>query len=414
MDKVNKRSWQGNADVAAQALCVVLAFIIPISTFLTTVCMLLIVLIWLTMGDFKNKMHYYFKHPLTGSILLFIGISCLGFIHAKHGAEAFATIADYIRLAYIPILMFYLRSKTLQRYVMQAFVAAMLLTLILGYLKVYAHLPIGSKFTMGAVFKNHIKTSYLMAIAAFILSVHGYQTPKHRWWVGAVILVMLHYLFFMSFGRIGHLTIFLLALVWGWYFWRLKGIFTTVLVLTVFLTSAYLTSDVFANRINVLQQDWASYHEGGQAVASSSMGARAMFYKISSLIFLEHPLIGVGTGSFKQAYTDYVGQDTLLLTDNPHNQYLKVMVESGIIGLLALLFLLYRTWQLSTLRNNMDRFLIQGILLSFYAGCLLNSWLSDFVESYFFILFCATAFASISIKETRAIKNIEPLLGTIK
>ena len=405
MDKINRVSWHEKSQYTAQTLIIGLAFIIPISTSLTTILMMLILLTWLLSGDLKNKMQFYFTHPLSVSILLLLGLSLMGMLYTTASlTQGLETTKEYLRLAYIPVLMFYLRESSVQKNVAKAFVLAMVVTLILGYLKVYAHVPIGLKYTMGAVFKSHIKTSYLMAIAAFILSIYAYQNPKHRLIIGVVVIAMLYYLFFMSFGRIGHLTVLLLGLAWGWYHCRLKGILIMLGSLLVLLAITYATSDVFAQRVDILEKDWIAYQKGGKAVAESSMGSRAMFYKTSTLIFLQHPLIGVGTGGFEKAYTDYyVGQNISLLTDNPHNQYLKIMVELGVLGLLALFWLLYQPWRLSYQYEKEHRLLIQGILLSFYAGCLLNTWLCDFVESYFYLIFCATAFASVGLKEAKSV-----------
>jgi len=95
-----------------------------------------------------------------------------------------------------------------------------------------------------------------------------------------------------------------------------------------------------------------------EIVAVSSATARMEWWKMSYHIWLEQPLMGVGTGGFPKAVVDWQathideGEFAVALV-HPHNQYLLVMVRWGVIGLVLLLALLYfwiragaaRSWQ---------------------------------------------------------------------
>ena len=383
--------------ISVLVLC--FAFAIPVSTALTTGTMLAIALLWLLGYEtFQQKIAFYYRHPLGIATTAFILLSLLGLLYSQISLlESTHTLRDYMRLAAIPMLAFYLQEQKLQSIVVKAFVAAMILTLILGYLKVFAHLPIGLKYTMGAVFKSHIKTSYFMAIAAFILSIYALHTPAHRWWASLLVLAMIYYLFFLSVGRIGHISLLVLMLYMAWHRWRIKGLWVGLVGIFLLLALMYTQSEVFSNRINLLKQDWVFYQEGN--LESSSLGSRIEFYKTSLAVFAEHPWIGIGTGGFEKAYELYHSGHNILLTDNPHNQYLKAMVELGILGLFSLMALFYLQWRYSGLLSPERSLLIRGCLLSFYIGCLLNSWLSDFTESYFYILLSALIFAQFNMKK---------------
>jgi O-antigen ligase len=59
----------------------------------------------------------------------------------------------------------------------------------------------------------------------------------------------------------------------------------------------------------------------------------------------DHPVLGVGTGGFQDAYRTYVQGATgwrANETGDPHNQFLKFQAEQGIFGLAAFLFFIYR------------------------------------------------------------------------
>lgn len=373
-----------------------LSFVIPISTSLTSVFMAIVLLLWSLSPNIKQRWTYYKQHPLTPYLWAFIAVVFAGlFYTSADKGEAFAACKDALRLGFVPILMFYLQSDKAKLLAGKAFVLAMGLTLILGYCKVYGGLPIGEKYTVGAVFKSHIKTSYFMAVAAFMVLVYFLADMPKRAWLIVVIVAMLHYLFFLSAGRIGHLTLFVLGVVLAWRLWRVKGLLVSVIALGLLFVLAYQFSTVFSNRIDLLKQDWAFYQEGGR-LKESSLGSRIQFAKSSLEIYAMNPIFGIGTGAYANAYEQFHQGEKTLLTVNPHNEYLRMMVESGVLGLIALLALFLRQWHLTSYLPNKPKDIAQCVLMSFYVGCLLNSWLADFTEAYFYCLFTAVMFAGLT------------------
>ena len=72
----------------------------------------------------------------------------------------------------------------------------------------------------------------------------------------------------------------------------------------------------------------------------TSMGSRIIAWKNAIELIKEHPLLGVGTGGYEPAFVDHVkdqkGQENFLHHD-PHNQFLKILAELGIVGLVIFL-----------------------------------------------------------------------------
>jgi len=73
-----------------------------------------------------------------------------------------------------------------------------------------------------------------------------------------------------------------------------------------------------------------------------SLAKRIEFEKAAFTIIKEHPLFGVGTGNWKQAFADAFHQNKSLLDPNEygssHNQYLNYLVKFGILGFLWIMF----------------------------------------------------------------------------
>jgi len=84
----------------------------------------------------------------------------------------------------------------------------------------------------------------------------------------------------------------------------------------------YSSQSPFARLTNISLQD-------------TDLQLRLQFNKDAIKIIKDYPLIGVGAGGWEAVYHKYASQ--LYWSDKPHNYFLQVGVENGIIGFLALL-----------------------------------------------------------------------------
>lgn len=385
-----------------KGLSISLAFVVPISTALTSILVALLILMWVLGPNLKKKKQILFHHPLSSWIFPLVMLTVAGMLYSIGDTESIRrSLIDGLRLGLIPLFIYFYQDKKVAKMALWAFCAAMTLTLVLAFLKVYANFPIGLKYTTGGVFKSHIKTSYFMAMAAFFIA---FQTPrllsKYRLLAALVVGLMIYYLFFMNEGRIGYITLVMCFLLLTWQWFKFKGMLAGTLVAITLLLAAYFTSSLFSARINLLVQDMDLYQQGGRLL-ESSLGSRIQFAHSSSELISQKPLLGWGTGSFGFAYAKLFEGEKTLLTDNPHNEYLRIGVELGLLGLCFLILFFYQQWKLSKKLPLEIRGFFQGVLLSFVIGCFLNSWLKDFSEGYFYILMVSICFAYLPIREQK-------------
>ncbi|HJQ62933.1 MAG TPA: O-antigen ligase family protein, partial [Burkholderiales bacterium] len=98
-------------------------------------------------------------------------------------------------------------------------------------------------------------------------------------------------------------------------------------------------------------------------------------------VIADQPLIGVGTGGFAQAYAEKVKGTGKVATQNPHNEFLLMWAQLGIAGLIALIWLFWRQWQLAArLPTRMETDLARALVVTMVIGCMLNSLLLDHTE----------------------------------
>ena len=110
-----------------------------------------------------------------------------------------------------------------------------------------------------------------------------------------------------------------------------------------------------------------------------------IFWKNTIDMLPQYFVFGVGTGGFQAAYTkqvlDKTGLDALI-TQDPHNQYLKILIEQGVIGLLLYLSMIIRV----LIQSNKDAskfVLFSTVLFIWLITSLFNAHFSTFMEGTF-------------------------------
>jgi O-antigen ligase len=135
-------------------------------------------------------------------------------------------------------------------------------------------------------------------------------------------------------------------------------------------------------------------------------------------MFLDHPIAGLGLDSFREGmegdYSHFIwpGRKTVL----SHTSIITVMAELGIIGLLTLLFLLYKwaqvCWRAYANASVSDKALAAGLAAAFLAVFLSSQSEGRFFEDpYLWLIFgLGVALRHLQTRE-RSEQTLEPALG---
>ena len=143
------------------------------------------------------------------------------------------------------------------------------------------------------------------------------------------------------------------------------------------------TPNAFRDRVLATVQEVQQWR--ADDVSTTSSGLRLEFYTNTLSIIAAHPLTGVGTGGFSKAYAQQVQGSGKSETHNPHNEFLHIAVQIGIIGLLVLIALFWRQWRdAKYLDTPMEQALARGLVLTMLLGCMVNSLLLDHAEGLFY------------------------------
>lgn len=139
-------------------------------------------------------------------------------------------------------------------------------------------------------------------------------------------------LFVLKWGRcIGATTGGLAAIATGIVAWRLRR---RPVLLAGVLGGGLITVQVALTCLGLAEKKIyptaASY--GGKV---RSLGNRLDYWNTSVMLFLDHPLTGVGPGQFRRHHSIVKSLHTIEETSHPHNWLLGMAAEWGILGVLG-------------------------------------------------------------------------------
>ncbi len=393
------------ADQAARACAVALGFAIPVSVALDNLLLAAILALWLTSAGYREKLAIIRGNRVALAALALFALLVAGLAWGERDA-GFAMLGKYLDLAFVPIFVVLFRAEDTRRRAWLALAAALALTLVLSCLLW------GGIFTSGGilrdepgnpqVFKDYLAQNVLMAFGAFLFAQFALRAQSRRsrlLWSALALLAVFNVVVMMQ-GRTGQLILAALAVYFAYSVWRWRGVWLTVAGAAL-LAMALVLGTASVSRMSRTFDEWREWRPG-QATQTST-GLRLEFYRNSLALIRNHPLIGVGTGGFAGAYASRVAGTELKPTANPHNDYLNITIQLGVIGLAALLILFYCEWRVAaTLAAAHERQLARALVITFVTGCLFNSLLMDHTEGLLFAWASGLLFAGVNSRQPSA------------
>jgi len=352
------------------------------------------------------------QNPVARAAWLLFGVLCVA---AFYGTAPWREVADvlgkYIDLAFVPLFMLMLSGETFRHRAQYAFLAAMGLTLLLSYLIGLKLLPVQHWMVASAdagdpvIFRDHITQNNMMAFVAFLalLKLRATVSIRLRLAWGVFAGLALVNVLFMVRGRTGYLILLVLLAWFGWttlarYLhqrgktWNWRQGAAIILLLFSLIAAVFFTSSRLQDRVGLVASEFQAWQPNDGK--ETSIGDRLNFYYNTLNIVKQHPWFGVGTGGFAAAFTKQT--QGVLQTHNPHNEYLLITVQTGVIGLLLLSYLFYTQWRCAAwLDNPFDQDAARGLVLAYLISFAFNSSLLDHADGLFFSFMTAIFFANL-------------------
>jgi O-antigen ligase len=313
---------------------------------------------------------------------------------------------NYLLWFAIPVLSVSLKREDLSR-IITVFLSAMFISEVIAYgmyfelWKVSGHGP-----EYPSPFMHHGAYSIFMAFTALLLLNRIYSSlysNREKIVMGIFFLTISGNLF-ISQGRIGQLAYAVAILSAGIMHFRLriKTLFLSTLLIAALFTAAYQMSPMFQHRVAMAKNNIDKIMDGN---LSSSWGIRVAYIILGSEIIKDHPIIGIGIGDVRAVAQHYIDNDRVQFSSHVeqflpkhqfHNQYLMLMVQSGLIGILLFLAMFYTLFRLPILdQEKKQTSILFGII--FMVAFISNPFLLVNETRTLFILF-TSLFAAVSLR----------------
>ena len=394
--------FSAGTDTLGRWSAVAIGASIPVSIAVDNLLLATALLAWLAGMQYREKLVLAWSNPVYRAALLLFAVLLLGTAYGHQApGDAQHYLLKYLDLALIPVLGWAFVTASSRERALQVIAGGLALVMLISCaLKVGLIPPLswlrGTPESPFVVFKLRLTHNILMAFAAFLFAwlacTAGTRRARLGWGVLGTLAVA--NIMLIVEGATGYILLIALVLLFGWQRTRLRGV--GIAIVSALITIALLSAipGPFQTRVKEIIFDLKK--EGADRPASTSAGYRMEFYRNTLTLIEKNPLFGTGTGSFPAAYAELVEGTGKNQSRNPHNEFMLITVQTGIVGLAALLWLFWQQWRLAPLLPTpMERGLAQGLVVMMGIICMLNSALLDHTEGLLYAWLTALLYAGL-------------------
>ena len=298
-------------------------------------------LLFIVSGDLRRRFVAAFSQPMVWMSMLFYAMITAGLFYGLASWEEGVDFwSAWRKLLLVPLAVSVFDDPHWKRRLAAIFIGFASLAAVVSYVSFFMQRPVYYRFGVGIILDNHATQGIAFALATFAAGILlRFFPPQKRWfWITLIgMALMTVNLIFITPGRSGYLAFLVLGLVAVLAVVPGKIRYVLALCLPVLVGLLLMASPVARQKIEL---GLAEIADLGQAEQLSSMGIRMVMWK-NTLGILTDPdfplLTGYGTGGFREAYRPQVAGQTgwkAEVVDDCHNQYMRIAVEHGAVGLL--------------------------------------------------------------------------------
>lgn len=330
-------------------LIMLYALILPLSRAGVVFVSALLLIVWILEGDFRRKYLLLSQSKVVMALGLFIVYNIISFLWSDNLINAFEYVKKYWYFTPMLVMLTSLKKELIAK-TLSLFILGMFISEIIAY-GVYFELWEFKRATPQnpTPFMHHIEYSIFLAFTSLVLLGRIFREARIRYrFIYGLFFMTITGNLFLTAGRTGQLAfivgLFVLAMT------SFKNKIKAFLIFTSLsvglLGIAFNVSTTFHERVMTAKMSMTSVVEEGKYC--TSWGSRIGAWMVSKDIIEAHPIVGIGIDDNMQAFY------SLIVTKYPemvcsgitlvhmHNQYLQILTQTGLIGLVLFLAIFYR------------------------------------------------------------------------
>ena len=403
-------------------LSIIYAFLLPISHYADSFIFFLILIIFLFRRNFEEYLLPLFTNKVIQAFLIFYLLHIIWLLGTENFDQA-KQVLKFSQYALFPIVFFSFMDKRFSPYLLGAFIIGIFFSELFSY-SIQLHI-IEWKLTLASIpiyqasgiddpspFLHH---SFYATSLAFVSSLLIYKLKTGLTFFEKIIslffLISITVNLFTVGGRIGYVLYIILILFTIIYMYKGKVlkplIIATIAIASVFLL-AYTFSPIATKRIEETKHITQQFLNGNMNYLDS-LGSRVGFSYYSLKVIKENLLFGVGTGDYMDEVRKIIPEAPnnhfiKNIMEHPHNIYIMVLLQFGIIGLIVYFNIFYQIYHQITTDCYL-KFVKYSIMLTILIALITET----FTAPYYFPLF--VLIVSSALATTNLPKEFKPIFS---
>ena len=364
---------------AINYILIAYAFILPLSRAGIVFFTVLLFLLWVIEGGFRDKFRQIFKCKFTLSLIIFLIFSALSLLWAEE--QNLKEALSYIRKYWYLLILFPIFTSLKQEYIskiLYAFLGGMTISMIISW-GIYFDWWQVKEVTADSLspFMYHVFYSIFLAFSSLLaLNFALHSKDKRVIFLYILLAILFTGILFLGIGRTGQviLVVGIFLLLINNFEHKIKAVSIALALSAILIGLFYTFNDTFKQRTNFIKSDIVQTI--GEENYCNSLGGRAFTWVITYEIIKEHPIIGIGIGDHLEYLRDTMDSDERFSTCHLknmivyfHGQYIEVVAQIGLLGLISFLAIFYFLMRISiknSMINNIKIILIMTFLLVFF------------------------------------------------
>ncbi|RJX32177.1 MAG: O-antigen ligase domain-containing protein [Oxalobacter sp.] len=354
-----------------------ICFVLPMKASYIYILSALLLIFWLVEGDLRGKLNKIIASKLCLACVGYFFVYLVAMFWTQDVKAGWRMVGRQIPFLIFPLYLSCADTEKKECYV-SAFIAGLSLCALLAHynffqLHWFPDWPRGVRVYKGATdtapFVDWIMYSPMLALGLYfsIRRVLFDAANTSRIIFGLIACFFASNLSF-SGGRAGMIMFaaLLLALIFERIRVRIKAVMACFVIIPLLFCTAYYSMDSFAVRVDRGITDIREFEKN----PSTSVGFRMVYWTTTFNLFIQNPLLGVGSGDLQLEYAKIKPKKWSMTPDsyNPHNQYLMTAATTGLFGLVTLMYIFYLVAMNGDART-------KSVLFGFMVLCLFESYL---------------------------------------
>jgi len=373
----------------------------PFSAAVMSVTCILMALSWLASGRAISLLKTSLSQVVGKALALFLFTLALGVIYSAADLnQSLSTLWSWRKFVFLFILLGIFNSLYWKERFITLFIYGMSLALLLSYLAWFEIVPSRKGF-LGIIATNYTvqSMSFIVATICCIAQIPQASNRSKIIYMTLTLLFSINILY-ISESRTGYLALFTGVLTASLLSFSRKKAPYILIALPLLLIITLLSSSNLQDRVQKGVNEFQSYQNSPNL---TSIGVRVVFAENTIELIKKKAILGYGTGAFSHAYTQQVankyGDWRSGTTTDPHNQFLFILTENGIIGLLAFLCFIFISIRQGIVTDKFGT-IAASILFAWLFAALFNSIFKTYLEGHLLSLFVGAMLASVSLRPT--------------